>query len=269
MQKPSIDKKTARVIKEMLWKGRKQSIIHAITKASQASISRIKTGETHADVPWPNGEVGGIPSSASDPISEVDWSADAKRFLTFPEEMQARILLVVNKRRVESSQVEIPAIAPSYKTYLEADESDRVWEAAALEDARKSEDSRLSILMTEFDELVEEENAVRKDEDTRQIFSQTRRTRSVEDDAPRPKSTDLKYDKMTIEEILSMDPRNILALEALAMDNPFLTEATCIIFYQNHLQVGGWKGDAVRRSIYTLMDKLGEYPDVVRRLKGA
>lgn len=266
MQKPQVDKKTARLVKDMLWKGRKQSHIQIVTRVSQATISRIKTGDAHADVPWPNGEVGGIPSSLSDPIKEVDWSADAKRYLTFPEEMQARILQVVNKRRIELDLHEIPDIAPAYATYLEADGEDEVWEAVALDDARKSEDTRLSILMTEFDELVEDEKAARRDEDTKNIFSQTKRERSPEDDAIRPQSPTLQYETMSISDILSIDPRNSIVREVVAMEDPFLLESVGILFKENRMQVDGWKGASIREQVFKLAEKLKTYPDISARL---
>ncbi len=261
--RPPIDKQKARLIKQLLWQGKSQPRIQAVTGVSQSTISRIKSGNAHEDVPWPDGSLGEMP--ARQVIPEADWSADAQRFLSFPEELQERMHQKVNKRREEMGLLPVPTASTAFTSLMESELGDLEWEATAIADAHKAEDARLASIMIEFDEILEVERATQRGEQTISIIESTREDRSG--DLPVPAATTLIYDKMDWKELIQLAPEVSIVKRAYASQDVALREACCILLHELKGTRGSWGDTVVEEQILKIADRIRSFPDLMERLK--
>ena len=251
MGRVPIDLPTARQIKGLLWKGTSQERVAVLTGASQSTISRIKAGKAHENVPWPDGSLGPMPESQT---REPEWSADASRLLAFPDMMQQRIFAVVNEARRNSDQPEIPPTDTTYLDYLDAEGGDQEWEASALLRAREAEDKRLSLLMIEFDEIVAEERTVLHEESARAIIVSTRQE-PLDEVIPITAHTDLPKG-LEWDYVKEFAPKHPLVIEAFETSDPHLIRAICIVFEALQQFPHNWGEPFAIRNVRELADKL-------------
>jgi hypothetical protein len=259
-----VDKELARQVKEMLWRGKSQEHVSVALGVSQSSISRIKLGVAHGDIPWPSGEMGSMPLRVG-PIEDVDWSIDAKRYLTFPAEMQSRILEAVNDARQSFNAPLVPTIAPRYATFLNSDPEDAEFEATALLDARRSEDDRMSTIMREFDSIVNSEAARIHEQTIVSAILDTKREVEPDHNGTAPVALDLHYEKLDWALVCARAPDNKIVIEALAT-GPALIEAVCIVFYQLRSYEETWSSPRVHTEIRRLAKRLADIPALMERV---
>lgn len=260
----SVDKELIRTVKSLLWMGKAQSTVSAMTGVSQGTVSRIKNGYVHGDVPWPDGSVGRMP--VREVLVEVDWSADAKRLLCFPDDMQMRIFHLVNERRTATGLPPIPDMAPEYRDYLNADEADREWEATTLVEARKAEDKRLATIMLEFDELVASEEATKRAEELTSIFSATSEGGHPAERPPRPPKQ-LKYEKLDWPYILRYGRTVDVVRDCMSCRDAVLREAICIVFFQFKDSQTNWRSSVVEDQVREIAEKLRADPMIVQQIE--
>lgn len=257
-----IDAERAKIVKEMLWRGRRQEEIVGVTGASQATISRIKTGQSHQDIPWPDGSLGPMP--AHGPSEEgTDWSVEAKRFLAFPEDMQKRILEVVNARRVEGNLPIIPQHSEEYLNYLQMEPEDAAFEALDLVKARASEDRRLVTIMLEFDRIVDEQAMQFRAQEILGSIESTRREPDLSQTGTNP--DDLAYSRLEWQVVAERSPQNPIVLEASS--SIAMMEACCVVFYSLRESLELWTSPRVHEEIRRLAKKFLEMPILMARLE--
>ena len=247
-----VDKQKARLVKQLLWQGKSQARINAVTGVSQSTVSRIKSGQAHEDVPWPDGSVGEM--SARQVIPESDWSADAQRFLSFPDELQERMHKKVNKRREEMGLLPVPTASTAFTSLMESELGDLEWEATAIADAHKAEDARLASIMIEFDEILEVERATQRGEQTISIIESTREDRS---DEPAIVPSDvLIYTKMDWKDLIHQAPDIPIVKRAFTSSDVALKESCCILFHELRGTPSSWGEPAVEKQILLVADKI-------------
>jgi hypothetical protein len=257
-RRPPTDAATIKVVKDMLFAGKPQERISAVTGVSQSTISRVKAGKSHGEVPWPDGSIGPLPERT---VQEVNWSSDAQRYLTFPTPMQERILEVVNARRSDLSIPPIPEMSEGYKQLLDADPADAEWEAARLIDARKAEDERCATIIREFDVLTSEELDTRREQEALDIFEATRGSRSTPADTlPPPAPPPLTYDKMPWETVLELAPSLRIVQEAYTAD-ACMKEAICIVFHALRNSQTSWSTAVAAKQVRETADVLRGQPE--------
>lgn len=155
--------------KQLLCEGRTQEEVAALTGLSQATVSRIRSGKSGADIPWPDGSLGAMPEKERK--VEASWSADSARYFDLPSSFQERILELVNERRRECGLLPIPETSESYQRML----ADPVFSAdpEAVRLAQQEEDRRAGALMREFDGILAETLTERSCESVDSILDAT------------------------------------------------------------------------------------------------
>jgi len=259
-----LDNETAKLVKDMLWRGRPQDEISAVTRASQSTISRIKLGQSHSEILWPDGSMGPMPSHAAQP-AEVDWSVDAKRYLSFPEQMQERILDAVNSRRISADLPLIPVSSETYSKYLQMDPDEAAFEALDLVTARKAEDDRCAEVMREFDQVVADESAKVRSANIERVIEGTRQEADLSEIRTTPVD-DFIYSKLPWHVISERDPSNPIILECASAGYAMM-EAACIVLYQLRESPKAWQSTKVHEEIRRLAKKLESMPVLKRRLE--
>lgn len=263
MSRRVITTDTAQQVKDLLWRGRRQSEIAAILGVSQGLVSRIRKGLAFSDLPWPNGTSGPMPSPSHLPISrELDWSVDAKRYLSYQAEMQQRVLDVVNTRRRDLGLDMIPSSAPEYADYIAMEPDDAAFESLRLNEARKAEDRRIACIMREFDEITIDEITESRNRAAQAILEATREDRT--DEVIQESANPPQYDKIE----WAMVKRSTavpVVLEAMATNDVVLKESICILF--KRLKTDLWGTAAVAREAHAIAERLRRYPQLVEKLE--
>jgi hypothetical protein len=264
MRKDTLTTQKARLIKEMLWKGKEQARIAVITGVSQATVSRIKKGFIHQSIPWPDGTLGAMPQ-ISTLTREEEWSASAQRILSFPQDMQDRIYEMVNKRRKTLDLPPIPPMASAYQEYLMSD-PDEDAEMDGLEGARVEEDKRLSTIGEEFDAIVEDELSKHRDD---ALLNTIAATQAVNPNQPPPPyKGPPRFVELPWSSVISKDPTNPLVREAVALGDPIRIKAICIVFAQVAATQESWRSSGVARLVQEMEQRLYTYPDLVEEIRG-
>jgi len=262
-----ITKERAKLAKELLFSGKPQAHVAAILGCSQPTVSRIKKGQIHGDVPWPTGTTGAIPIDFARSDHVMKWSETSALYQAYHEELQVRILEVVNTRRIAADLPTIPEIAPTYQAYLETTDEDSEWEVAALEQAQIAEDMRISELMREFEDILDAETSQRKAEEIFAVLAATRSSSDVPElDSPREKPKDLTYRKLPWDEVVSLAGRTPIVAEAIANEDLALREACGVVFYELRNSPGAWKSPAVERQIRYIRDRFAGDERVLQRI---
>lgn len=246
-----IDPHSASLVKKLLYEGRSQDRVSLLTGLSQPAISRIARGAVYAAVPWPDGSRGPQPLQHSEP-NEYGWSADTKRYLNFPPEMQERILMAVNEQRKATGYPPIPDRADSYKQLLDLEEEEDIAEGLnsdIIERATRDEDMRLTTVMREFDLLVLAERTALREQDSIHIISSTRDT-STRPSLPPPPT--VEPPKLEWEEVVSKGSGIPLVWEAEG--DLHLQEAICIVFHA--ISQSDWMSESARRAVFEIRNKL-------------
>jgi hypothetical protein len=271
MPKHPVGKELARTAKAMLYVGRPQAHVAAVLGISQASVSRLKSGTIHEDVPWPSGDLGAIPRDTRQTEKVVKWSETAALFQAYPEELQIRIFEIVNVRRAAVDLPPIPPLAPEYQQYLESQDEEGEedpFEFTGVERAQIAEDRRVCQLMKEFDDVLEEETAQQRCEE---IFAVLAATRGQDDPRDVPQldtpQTPLIYRKMSWEDVCEVGGRVGVVQKAIGGDDPALCEACCIVFYELRNSVPSWKSASVEEQIYRIRDRLKSEPGKIEELR--
>lgn len=261
-----------RMAKEMLWKGREQSRVAAVLGISQATVSRIKKGAIHQNIPWPDGSLGAMPTVSTLQIGAEEWSADSQRLLRMTQEMQDRILDLVNERRALTMLPTIPPMAEVYKEYLlsaeaEGEDGEGDAEFEGLEQARAEEDKRLSIIMNEFTAIIDGELTKDRDADLMHAISTTK---AVNPNTPSPPyEGPPRYVVLPWSSIISKDPTNPLVREAVAIADPVRIEAICIVFKQVAQTRESWRSEGVARLVQETEERLRAHPNLIVQIKEA
>lgn len=251
-------KSSIALVKKMLWEGKGQERVAFITGHDQSTVSRIRTGQMHSDVPWPNGKTGAMPveMDRGGGDEHAPWSHDATVFQAFPAEMQNRILDLVNTRRQEVGLEPIPDVDPTYGSYLISEDVED--ESAALYEARDYEDARIRQVMTEFREISEREIATKRAEDLLLALSTTSHfgTNDESEQATPAATGELLYDKLPWDSLTRYTTEIPIIAEAEKGDE-YLKEATCIVFYtlQNTPKTI-WKEPKIAREIFRIAERL-------------
>ena len=250
-----IDNEKAARIKAMLYEGASQERISGLLGGDQSTISRIKSGQTHGDVPWPNGATGAMPVE-SDRRGRKDgdkWSHDARIYLDMPGEVQNRILDVVNKQRRETGLDPIPAADDVYESYL--NDPDVTDESVALYEARDSEDARIRQVMAEFREISEVERANQRAAEA-VLLLQTTSHFGTEDEHTPPVGGELVYSKMPWVEV-ALRAHDVPIVQEAEKGDTFLQEACSIVFHtlQNSSK-DTWKEPNVSREVRKIAERL-------------
>lgn len=264
--KPAEQPADVAYVKRLLWEGRSQTHIAALCGVSQGFVSRVRSGTLHADVQWPDGSTGGLrtrlehDAQAATP-NEEGWSTDATRFLTFPSDMQVRILQIVNDRRRELGMESLPQAATAYQDMLQMDAHDAAFEHAAVGQARLEEDRRLTTIMREFDGLLTEQVAVRSDEAALAILQRTRAS------APQvliPQAADtMEYDKLPWAFVSQVGGSLTIVRKANTSADALLKEACCVIFHHLRNSPSAWQLPEATEQIVKLRERLAQFPRLV------
>lgn len=265
--KQSLSVDSVTIIKRLLWLGRTQEEVAAILGVSQSTVSRIRSGRRYGDIPWPDGSTGPLPEGQRSRVLQ-DWSDEARRFLDHPEEIQERILSIVNKRRAEEGRDPIPPRSAVYQDFLDSDPSDQVWEAAHLVEARRAEDRRLSQTMLEFESILLEEVALRSAEETASILEATRSEQREVDVHSKGTVETLTYDKLPWEQVKRLARNNPLVTQAVAEEDAVLAEAICIMFHELKGSPSSWGQPEVQSQIVKLAGRIRELPKLVEAIEG-
>jgi hypothetical protein len=261
----------ARLAKEMLYADKPQAHIAAVLGISQASVSRIKHGTIHEDVPWPTGDLGAIPRDIRRTKDSVKWSETAALYQAYPEELQVRIFEIVNVRRAAADIPPIPVMAPEYEQYLKAQDEEGEedpFEFTGIERAQLGEDRRICQVMKEFDDILEEETSQQRCEEIFAVLAATRDGGDPRDvpqlDTPQ---TPLVYRKMSWEGVCEKGGRVAVVQKAIGSDDAALCEACCIVFYELRNSIPSWKSPAVEEQVYHIRDRLKAEPGKLEELR--
>lgn len=251
-------------IKKDLWEKVPQGEISRKYGVSQPTVSRIRRGTVGTFVPWPTGDIGGMPKQSGvrkQGINESAWSASSMRYLNFPEDMRESILIAVNARRRKLNIDEIPRESEELTNYLSAPPGTRAQEHMLSDEAFQAEDLRMSTLMLEFDDLVSQQSQADREERLLKIIQGTRRDPS-EDKSP-DNDGDLEYNKLPWNEVLSRAGSLPLVRRVLAKRDPVLLEATCIAFASSV----SWHDPAIEKHIEDIRKLLESYPKAALRIR--
>lgn len=252
---PASDPSLARIAKRLLWQGTPQLKVAALTGLSQSTISRIVNGKLHASIPWPNGETGAQPDKNT---KDERWSAESRRFISYPTEVQKSILHAVNARRGDVGLPPIPERSEKYEALLNPafEEESQDYDYVEIYEA---EDKRLSTIVEEFDALVAEQRTQIRQTDIRNILSDTRECDPRTDPPPDPPPSEWK--KLPWREVIALDPRNPLVHEGL--ENKPLQEAICIVFHE--IPHEDWRQPFVRRLVNNVLKRNTMSQNVTKR----
>lgn len=255
----AVPKDMARIAKQMLFARKPAAHVSAVLGISQASISRIKTGALHPEVPWPNGDQGKMPNA--DAERAIQWSDATTAYQAMPELLQVRILEVVNLRRAAADLPPIPEMAQEYIEYLEREEEEddleKLWEPTEVERAKFAEDKRISLIMSEFHEILEEDLAVQREEEVFRILHSTWADKlDGAESLGKEERRTLVYKKLPIEEALELGPGVKILREALANDDKALQEACCIAFWQLRRTPQNWGHPRIAVEVRKLAKRL-------------
>ena len=273
MTKLPVSKDLARTAKDMLYVGKPQIHVAAVLGISQASVSRLKSGTLHPDVPWPTGDQGAIPIRQERDKQPLRWSESSTLFQAYPEILQIRIFEIVNVKRAAIDLPPIPEVAPEYEEFLkggedeeESDEGDP-FEMEGLEKAQLAEDRRICQVMKEFDDILEEDTAQQRCEEIFAVLAATRDgdPRGVPElDTPQ---TPLIYRKMPWEEVCERGGRVNIVQKAIASDDLLLCEACCIVLYELRTSLTSWDNPAIEDEIYKVRERLSGEPGKLDELR--
>lgn len=216
------------VAKRLLFEGRSQLDVAALTGISQPTLSRIRAGKSHADVPWPDGTCGPMPEK--DAAIGPRWSTDAARFLDMPTEFQNRVLELVNERRAEIGMPPMPTSSENYQALLE--DPTFALDPDAAQAAQAAEDQRISTLMREFDGLLSEALVERSDERIQDILEQTSAlTASPPEPTPSPEPP--KYQTLAWGSVQQLD-LHLVRRAVQAKDYLYLEAISAVlVLYEN------------------------------------
>lgn len=254
LRKTVTDRQAAEA-KTLLWQGVGQGKVALLVGISQSTVSRLKDGTAGAEALWPNGMAGAMPNRTM--ALEEGWSDEASDFMKMPEEMQNRILQIVNEVREAAGDLPIPHTAPEYEAMLRMDATDRAFEQISIAESRLAEDRRMATCMIQFNEIIAERRAAQDDKVINRIIDST-----LSHDIETPPLEDkeyiatINYTKMPWETVCIKAYKVKIVKLAMIGERVALREACCILFQALKGSRQSWNDDAVADLIYRLADKL-------------
>ena len=267
--KKGINDRQATEVKTLLWQGVTQRKVELLVGVSQTTVSRIKDGTVAPDALWPNGMRGAMPDRTMS--REEGWSDEAADFMKMPQEMQDRILTIVNAVRAEHGDPPIPHTAPEYDKMLRMDSTDRMFEQVSIAEARLAEDRRMATLMMQFNEIIDERRSAQDDTIISRIIAST----EPEEEGAHPPppylagegaQAVLTYTKMPWEDVCYRAYKVRIVKLAMIGERVALKEACCIVFEALKGSRQSWNDEAVADQIREMADKLERHPEIMDRL---
>lgn len=255
-------------IKRALWGGMSQLEIAERYHISQAAVSNVKRGTVGANVPWPNGKIGKMPSRVSAFDASAGWSELAVEYMTYPEDMQYRILEAVNDYLTELGEDPIPSISVAYEEYVNYTSmlnTVQSQERAAV--AQEAENSRRSRIMELYHELLIKFRQKRRMRDLKEELSTiTAEVPSLED-IPKG-STQFSYEKLTLKEFnLRCDEPHPIIVELRRNKDNVLLESLLIVAHNWKNSPSNWTQPFFFRQVKEVYEILQTYPEIIERIE--
>ncbi len=257
------------MIKEMLYNGKaSQAKVSVLFGVSQGTISRIQSGHTHPAVPWPDGSTGAMPE-VIDPISEGGWSQKARLYMGLSDELQGIIIKRVNEERERVGMATIPPADEGYLKYLSRgldEEETEEFSTSELSNAIKKEDDRLSLIMSEFEDIVEGERQTSLDEDLRAAVELGVGAETPNLPPPPPKGPP-SYNAFEWGKLKEIAAGNRYVETAEAAGDPVTKEAVCAAFWATRKTRDSWTAGYLAASIAQFEAAFRRHPELVATIE--
>jgi len=219
-------------VKRLIWEGGNTQKEIAVKFAQefkksvdQSSISRVKMGKLGRAVPWPDGFTG-----AFDPTRKtVTWSSEAEEYTKWPDDIQDKILWVVNKRRRKEGLEEFPPIDMVYQNWITASALDPIEETELMLIGKAREDNRRKNIMEEFLIITQEHMDIIRQRTFTYLLEEEVNGESKGVLSPAPDIRLKKYEAATWEEVMYSWNRIQIVKRALLDQDSILAEAICIL----------------------------------------
>ncbi len=204
-------------------------------RISQATVSKIKSGQRYGEVPWPNGRCGSFDQAYKEAPGQVMaralWSPLTHEYMQWPEYYQMRMLEAVNKKREGRGMVPIPLVSVEWEIYMaapigtpeEVNRRERI--------AQASEDRRRGLIMKEFN-LIRE--AIAHEKSTREfqeMLADWRKQNTIPTVTSKPEFT-FALSEIDVIAWEDVDVNHPERAKALRERDPWRMAAICVLFRQ-------------------------------------